>query len=108
MRFGYRIILGNLCNSNKLAITSKSSHRSEAQKEMIIGLFTVAILGAFSAHFQTHFRLIFMYLAEKQIKVTENDVENDAKNGYREHPGKEILEKWSKNAFFLSGTVPKR
>ena len=73
-----------------------------------LGLFTVAILGPFSAHFQTHFRLIFMYLAEKQTKVTENDVENDAKNGYREHPGKEILEKWSKNAFFPSGTVPKR
>ena len=70
----------------------------------LIGLFTVAILGPFSAHFQTHFWLIFMYLAEKQTKVTEND----AKNGYREHPGKEILEKWSKNAFFPSGTVPKR
>ena len=49
-----------------------------------------------------------MYLAEKQTKVTENDVENDVKNGYHEHPGKEILEKWSKNAFFPSGTVPKR
>ena len=35
-------------------------------------------------------------------------VENDAKNGYHENPGKEILEKWSKNAFFPSGTVPKR
>ena len=30
--------------------------------------FTVAILGPFSAHFQTHFRLIFVYLAEEQIK----------------------------------------
>ena len=30
-----------------------------------------------------------MYLTEKQTKVTKNDVENDAKNGYREHPGKE-------------------
>jgi hypothetical protein len=35
-------------------------------------------------------------------------MENDAKNGYREHPGKGILEKWSKNAFFLPGTGPKR
>ena len=33
-----------------------------------IGLFMVAILGPFSAHFQTHFRLIFVYLAEKQTK----------------------------------------
>ena len=31
----------------------------------------VAILGPFSAHFQTHFRLIFVYLAEKQIKGNE-------------------------------------
>ena len=36
-----------------------------------IGLFTVAILGPFSAHFQTHFRLIFVYLAEKQTKGNE-------------------------------------
>ena len=35
-----------------------------------------------------------MYLAEKQTKVTENDVENDAKNGYSEHPGKEIFRKF--------------
>ena len=32
-----------------------------------IGLFTVAILGSFSTHFQTHFWLIFVYLAEEQI-----------------------------------------
>jgi hypothetical protein len=37
----------------------------------IIGLFTVAILGPFLAHFQTHFRLIFVYLAEKQTKGNE-------------------------------------
>ena len=35
-------------------------------------------------------------------------MKNGVKNGYREHPGKEILEKWSKNAFFPSGTLPKR
>jgi hypothetical protein len=34
----------------------------------IVGLFTVAILGPFSGHFQTHFRVIFEYLAEKQTK----------------------------------------
>jgi hypothetical protein len=38
----------------------------------------------------------------------KNDAKNDVKNGYREHPGKEILEKWSKNAFFPPGTLPKR
>ena len=64
----------------------------------------VAILGPFLAHFQTHFWLIFMYLAEKQTKGNENDV----KNGYHEHPGKENLEKWCKNAFFPPGTLPKR
>ena len=36
-----------------------------------IGLFTVAILGPFSAHFQTHFGLIFVCLAEKQTKGNE-------------------------------------
>ena len=40
-----------------------------------------------------HFWLIFMYLAEKQTKGNENDMKNDVKNGYREHPGKENLEK---------------
>ena len=33
-----------------------------------LGLFTVAILGSFSVHFQTHFQLIFVYLAEEQTK----------------------------------------
>ena len=37
----------------------------------LLGLFTVAILGPFSAHFQTHFRLIFVCLAEKQTKGNE-------------------------------------
>ena len=36
--------------------------------DIVIGLFTVAILGPFSSHFQTHFRLIFVYLAEEQTK----------------------------------------
>jgi hypothetical protein len=58
----------------------------------------VAILGPFSAHFQTHFWLIFVYLAEKQTK-------SDVKNGYHDQPGKEISEKWSKNAFSPSGTL---
>ena len=35
---------------------------------VIIGLFTVAILEPFSAHFQSHFWLIFVYLAEEQTK----------------------------------------
>jgi hypothetical protein len=35
-------------------------------------------------------------------------MENDVKNGYCEHPGKGNLEKWSKNAFFSLGTVPKQ
>jgi hypothetical protein len=30
------------------------------------------------------------------------------KNAYCEPPGKENLEKWSINAFFPSGTLPKR
>ena len=33
-----------------------------------IGLFTVAILEPFSGHFQTHFQVIFEYLAEEQTK----------------------------------------
>jgi hypothetical protein len=37
----------------------------------------------------------------------KNGMKNDIKNGYCEHPGKEILEKWSKNAFSPSGTLPK-
>ena len=41
-------------------------------------------------------------------KGIKNGMKNDVKNGYREHPGKGILEKWSKNAFFTSGTLPKR
>ena len=36
-------------------------------------------------------------------KGIKNDVKNDVKNGYHEHPGKENLEKWSKNAFFPPG-----
>jgi hypothetical protein len=39
-------------------------------------------------------------------KVAKNGIQNDVKNVYREHPGKEILEKWCENAFFSSGTVP--
>jgi len=63
-------------------------------------------------HFWLIFKLIFgsflcIWQRNKQ-KGTKNDVKNDVKNGYREHPGKEILEKWSKNAFFPSGTLPKR
>ena len=73
-----------------------------------LGLFTVAILGPFSAHFQTHFRLIFVYLAGNKQKGTKNGMENDVKNSYRETPGKRKLEKWSKNAIFSSGTLPKR
>ena len=35
-------------------------------------------------------------------------MKNDVKNGYRETPGTEIIEKWSKNAFFPSGTLLKK
>jgi hypothetical protein len=38
----------------------------------------------------------------------KNGMENDVKNGCCEHPGNGMIEKWSKNAFFSSGTVPKR
>ena len=48
------------------------------------------------------------HIKEWVPKGTCNDVKNDVKNGYHEHPGKEILEKWSKNAFFPLGTLPKR
>ena len=51
----------------------------------------VAILGPFSAHFQTHFQLIFVYWQTNK----QNGMKNDVKNGYHEHPRKEILEKWS-------------
>ena len=44
---------------------------TKKKKLLSLGLFTVAILGPFSAHFQTHFWLIFVYLAEKQTKGNE-------------------------------------
>ena len=56
-----------------------------------------AIFGSFSCIWQRN--------KQRGIK---NDVKNDVKNGYHEHPGKENLEKWSKNAFFPPGTLPKR
>ena len=34
----------------------------------LLGLFTVAIVGPLLGHFQTHFRVIFEYLAEEQTK----------------------------------------
>ena len=58
-----------------------------------IGLFTVAILGPFSARFQTRFQLIFVYLAEKQTKGMKNDGKNDVKSGYHERSEMEISEK---------------
>jgi hypothetical protein len=64
------------------------------------------------AHFWLIFKLIFgsflsIWQRNKQ-KGTKNGMENDVKIGYREHPGNGIIEKWSKNAFFSPGTVPKR
>ena len=65
------------------------------------------------SHFWLIFKLIFgsfscsIWQRNKQ-KGIKNDAKNDVKNGYREHPGKENLEKWSKNAFFPPGTLPKR
>jgi hypothetical protein len=41
-------------------------------------------------------------------KGAKNGLQNDVKNVYREHPGKENLEKWWENAFFSPGTVPKQ
>ena len=41
-------------------------------------------------------------------KVAKNGMQNDVKNVYHEHSGKENLEKWWENAFFSPGTVPKR
>ena len=35
-------------------------------------------------------------------------MKNDVKNDYRETPRMEIIEKWSKNAIFPSGTLPKK
>jgi hypothetical protein len=37
----------------------------------ILGLFTVNIFRPFSAHFQSHFSIIFMNLAEKLTEWTE-------------------------------------
>jgi hypothetical protein len=45
---------------------------------------------------------------EKKQKGMKNGMKNDVKNGYHEHHGKEISEKWSKNAFSPPGTLPKR
>ena len=60
----------------------------------------VAILGPFSAHFQTHFQLIFVYLAEKQTKGSEKWCEKCLLWAPWE-------EKWSKNAFYPSDTPKK-
>ena len=40
-------------------------------------------------------------------KVAKNGIQNDVKNVYHECSGKENLEKWWENAFFLPGTAPK-
>jgi hypothetical protein len=63
-------------------------------------------------HFWVIFKLIFgsflsIWQRNKQ-KGAKNGLQNDVKNVYREHPGKENLEKWWENAFFSPGTVPKR
>jgi hypothetical protein len=63
-------------------------------------------------HFQLIFKLIFgsflcIWQRNKQ-KGIKKDVKNDVKNGNHERSGKGILEKWSKNAFFPPGTLPKR
>jgi hypothetical protein len=54
-------------------------------------LFTVAIFGSFSSIWQRH----------KQ-NGTKNGTENDAKNGYREHPGKGISEKMEQKCILLA------
>jgi len=59
-------------------------------------------------HFQLIFKLIFGSFLCIWQRNKQKGMKNDVKNGYREHPGKEIFEKWSKNAFFPSGTPPKR
>jgi hypothetical protein len=63
-------------------------------------------------HFQLIFNFIFgsfLYIWQRnKQKGIKNDAKNDVKNGYREHPGKENLEKWCENAFFSPGTVPKQ
>ena len=69
------------------------------------------IVTPFLAHFWLIFKLIFgsflsIWQRNKQ-KGTKNGMENDVKNGYCETPGKWILGKWSKNAFFSPGTLPK-
>ena len=59
-----------------------------SKRRHTIGLFTVAILEPFSGHFQTHFWVIFEYLAEPQRnkqKVAKNEIQNDVKNVYHEH-----------------------
>ena len=64
-------------------------------------MFMVAILGPFSTHFHTHFSSFLCIWQRNKQKGMKNDVKNDEKMGYCEHLRKEILEKWSKNAFFL-------
>ena len=64
------------------------------------------------AIFQLIFNLILhsfsgIWQRNKQ-KGTENEMKNNVKNVYCEHPGNENLEKWSENAFYMSGTVPER
>jgi hypothetical protein len=51
-------------------------------------------------HFQLIFGLFSSIWQRNKQKGTKNGTKNDGENGYREHPGKGISEKWSKNGFF--------
>jgi hypothetical protein len=50
---------GTLCSLSEMMSTTLAEHGG------ILGLFTVAIFGPFSAHFRLHFWIIFGCLAEE-------------------------------------------
>ena len=97
-----------LYQREELPVRDQECHDDEKSTLQLLGLFTIAILGPFSGHFQTHFWAIFEYLAEEQKqKGTKNGMQNDVKNVYCERSGKENLEKWWENAFFSRHSAKK-
>ena len=53
----------NLNKQTNFGFQGVTDHMISAKSSL--GLFTVAIFGPFSAHFRSHFWIIFGYLAEK-------------------------------------------
>jgi hypothetical protein len=60
-----------LCITTGLSGPLLSARHGKSSNDSTLGLFTVNIFRPFSAHFQSHFSIIFMNLAEKLTEWTE-------------------------------------